>query len=145
MNRIRNVTDHGMHFRITHWPEPMPAGPSLPIRKALAAMSVGWVTRRCLERETRLRPEQVQALLDELEAQGALTCSNEVPDIEPVAEVTVGSAARALLGRVSRRIVDATLSRYSWWADDAQDLGSAQSLLLPYTTLPVPEDTRPAP
>lgn len=47
-------------YRITHWPEPMPAGPGLPVRKALAAMSVGWVTRRVLERETRLGRDEVQ-------------------------------------------------------------------------------------
>lgn len=68
-------------YRITRWPEPMPAGPGLPIRKALAAMSVGWVTRRFLEREGRMRRQEVDTLIAALDGQGALARSDDVPEI----------------------------------------------------------------
>lgn len=146
MTGIRSATENGMEsYRITRWPEPMPAGAGLPVRKALAAMSVGWVTRRFLERETRLGRDQVQALLEALAAQGALARSHDASDIPPIAPVTVGAAARGFLGRVSRRIVDATRSRHSWWAEDPPPLAAPPTLPLLCTTLPMPQDTQPAP
>lgn len=132
-------------YRITHWPEPMPPGPGLPIRKALAAMSVGWVTRRFLERETRLDRQAVQRLLDALDAQGARARSHDVPDIAPAAPASVGAAARGLIGRVSRRLIDATRSRYSSWAEDLHPFDALPTALLPGTTLPMPRDIPPAP
>jgi hypothetical protein len=146
MPRIRSAAEHGMEsYRITHWPEPMPAGPGLPIRKALAAMSVGWVTRSFLERETRLGRDQVQALLDALAAQGALARSHDVPDISNHPPITVGAAARGLLGRISRGFVDATRSRFFLSAEDVPATTAPPTFPSLYTTLPMPRDTQPAP
>jgi len=99
-------------YRITHWPEPMPAGPALSIRKALGAMSVGWVTRGFLEREARLSRQAIDALLDTLDAQGALARCDEITGAA-ARVVGVCAAARILLGRVLRRLASAARKRPS--------------------------------
>lgn len=105
MTHLERKAAPGMEsYRITHWPERMPTGPGLRVRKALAAMSVGWVTRRILEREARMSRREIDTLLDTLDGQGALARSDDVLQIwtEPAG---VRALARGLLNRVSRHLV----------------------------------------
>lgn len=123
-------------YRIRRWPDSMPGITRLPVRRALAAMSVSWVTQEWLLREARLDPRELDSLLGALDAQGALERSDEPVTFDGAPR---RAGARALLGRVSRRLVDATLSHWSWAGDDA----GPPTLPAYEFTVPLPIDTRP--
>jgi len=129
-------------YRITHWPEPMPAGPALSIRKALAAMSVGWVTRGFLEREARLSRRAVDALLETLDAQGALSRCDEMTGAA-ARLVGVYTAARILLGRFSRRLAVAARNHHSWRTPTVESADARPTLPMPRGAMPGTEPARP--
>ena len=93
-------------YRISHWTELPGSVSRLPVRKALIAMSVGWVSRAWLCHEARLNPREIDSLLDMLATQGALLRGLAPPLVETTATGTAG-AGRRMMRRLSRRIVDA--------------------------------------
>lgn len=129
-------------YRISRWTEP-PAGPSrLQLRKALIAMSVGWVTRTWLERHAGLGRREIDALFDRLEAEGVLMRCEQQPE-PPVVGETQGPAlggARRLLQRVSRRLADAALPsrrREAGWTTAVEAFDASTQLLDATPTAPV--------
>lgn len=125
-------------YRISRWTEP-PAGPSqLQLRKALIAMSVGWVSRTWLERHAGLGRREIDALFDRLEAEGVLMRCEQPPVVgEPQGPARGG--ARGLLQRVSRRIADAALPsrrREAGWTTAAEAFDGSTQLLDAAPTAP---------
>jgi hypothetical protein len=90
-------------YRIKRWAEPPRAGRGLKVQKALAAMSVGTVTRSWLSREAGLSRREIDSLLESLDEQGALERCDSVPDFSP-SEISLGTAARHLLRELLRRV-----------------------------------------
>ena len=100
-------------YRITRWAVLPRSVSGLSARKALTAMSVGWVSRSWLEREARMSPREVDSLLSALDAEGTLERCNE-PPVFGSASGGATAAARALVRQVSRRIADAALRHHPW-------------------------------
>jgi hypothetical protein len=120
-------------YRITHWPEPTPTNSNLPIRKAMAAMSVGWVTRSWLEDEIRLSEREVDSMLEELDLQGALA-RRKVSTL-PTKAPGIAARARRLLRDVTIYFAGAARNRHPWYPDGAH-YGHTSTLILKVSVLP---------
>ncbi len=73
-------------YRLKHWPSLKPAQKTADVYRTLSVMSHRRVNRRWILTSSRLRPEQVDSLLEALVAQDAvevIDCSQFPEDTQP--------------------------------------------------------------
>jgi hypothetical protein len=87
-------------YRLVRWVESQGCGHSLAARRAIVAMSVGWIPHAWLAREAGLSAKEADTLLQALKAQGALETLHE-PSLA-VANQPAPPASSSLLHRLQR-------------------------------------------
>lgn len=100
-----------LRFRLVRWEEPKQLGLALPARRAIVAMSVSWITHQWLVGESGLRAKEVEALLNVLEARGALqTWYARATDDESLLQEPFRCSGGSVLQRLRR-----------WWLSPVQE------------------------